>query len=65
MFAQPNTDFSPSYTNPPHVAFSLKSLDIKKASGLDKIPPKLLKAASIDKKLIIKTKSRTISLYMW
>ena len=46
MFAQSNAESSPSYTNPSHIAFLLKSLDIKKASGLDKIPPKLVKAAS-------------------
>ena len=46
MFAQSNAESSPSYTNPSHVAFLLKSLDIKKVSGLDKIPPKLVKAAS-------------------
>ena len=45
-FAQSNAESSPSYTNPSHVAFLLKSRDIKKASGLDKIPPKLVKAAS-------------------
>ena len=32
--------------HPSHVAFLLKSLDIKKASGLDKIPPELVKAVS-------------------
>ena len=46
MFAQSNAESSPSYTDLAHVAFLLKSLDIKKASGLDKIPPKLVKAAS-------------------
>ena len=46
MYARLNAESSPSYTNPSHVAFLLKSLDIKKASGLDKIPPKLVKAAS-------------------
>ena len=45
-FAQSNAECSPSYTNPSHVAFLLKSLDIKKASGIDKIPPKLVKPAS-------------------
>ena len=46
IFAQSNAESSPSYTNPFHVAFLLKYPDIKKASGLDKIPPKLVKAAS-------------------
>ena len=46
MFAQSNAESSPSYTNLSHVALLLKSLDIKKVSGLDKIPPKLVKAAS-------------------
>ena len=46
MFAQSNTKSSPSYTNPSHVAFLLKSLEIKKASGLEKIPSKLVKTAS-------------------
>ena len=41
-----NAKFLPSYTNQSHVAFLLKFLDIKKASGLDEIPPKLVKAAS-------------------
>ena len=45
-FAQSNAESSTSYTNRSHAAFLLKSLDIKKASGLDKIPPKLVKAAS-------------------
>ena len=45
MFAQSNAASSPSYTNPSSIAFLLKSLDIKKASGLDKIPPELVKAA--------------------
>ena len=43
MFAQSNAESSPSYTDLAHVTFLLKSLDIKKASGLDKIPPKLSK----------------------
>ena len=43
MFAQSNAESS--YTNPSHVAFLLKSLDTTKASGLYKIPPKLVKAA--------------------
>ena len=43
MFAQSNAESSPSYTDLAHVAFLLKSLDFKKASGLDKIPPKLSK----------------------
>ena len=43
MFAQSNAESS--YTNPSHVAFLMKSLDITKASGLYKIPPKLVKAA--------------------
>ena len=46
MFAQSNAKSSPKYTNPSHVAFLLKSLDIKKASGLDKIPSKLRQTAS-------------------
>ena len=46
MFAQSNAESSPSYKNPSHVAFLLKSLDIKKTYGIDKIPPKLVKAAS-------------------
>ena len=46
MFAQSIAKSSLRYTNTSHVAFLLKSLDIKKDSGLDKIPPKLLKAAS-------------------
>ena len=46
MLAQSNAKSSPGYTNPSHAAFLLKSLDIKKSSGLDKIPPKLVKAAS-------------------
>ena len=46
MFAQSNAESSPSYINPSHVTFLLKSLDIKKASGLNKISPKLVKAAS-------------------
>ena len=46
MFLQSNAESSPSYTNPSHVAFLLKSLHIKKASGIDKIPPKLVKATS-------------------
>ena len=46
MFAQSNATSSRRYTNPSHVSFLLRSLDIKKASGLDKIPPKLVKAAS-------------------
>ena len=46
MLAQSNAKSSPGYTNQSHAAFLLKSLDIKKASGLDKIPPKLVKAAS-------------------
>ena len=46
MFAQSNATSSRRYANPSHVSFLLKSLDIKKASGLDKIPPKLVKAAS-------------------
>ena len=46
MFARSNVESSPSYTNPSHIAFLLKSLDIKKAFGLDKIPRKLVKAAS-------------------
>ena len=45
MFAQSNAESSPSYTNPSHVAFLLKSFDIEKTSGQDKIPPKLVKAA--------------------
>ena len=46
MFAQSNAESSSSYTNTSHVAFLLTSLDIKKASGIDKIPPKLVKTAS-------------------
>ena len=46
MFVQSNAESSSGYTNPSHAAFLLKSLDIKKASGLDKMPPKLVKAAS-------------------
>ena len=46
MVAQSHAKSSPGYTNPSHAAFLLKSLDIKKASGLDKIPPKPVKAAS-------------------
>ena len=46
MFAQSNAKSSLSYTSPSHVPFLLKSLDIKKASGLDTIPPKLVKATS-------------------
>ena len=46
MFAQSNAKSSRKYTNPSHVAFLLKSLDIKKASGLDKIPSKLRQTAS-------------------
>ena len=46
IFTQSNAESSPSYTNPFHVAFLLKYPDIKKASGLDTIPPKLVKAAS-------------------
>ena len=46
MFAQSIAKSSPRYTNPSHVAFLLKSLDIKRDSGLDKIPPKLVKVAS-------------------
>ena len=46
MFAQSNAKFLPSYANQSHVAFLLTFLDIKKASGLDEIPPKLVKAAS-------------------
>ena len=45
MFGQSNAETSPSYANPSHVAFLLKSLDIKKTSGIDKIPLKLVKAA--------------------
>ena len=45
MFAQSNAESSSSYTNPSHVAFLLKSLDIKEGSGIDKIPPKLVRAA--------------------
>ena len=45
MFALSNAESSTSYTNPSHVAFLLKP-HMKKTSGLDKIPPKLLKAAS-------------------
>ena len=45
-FAQANAESSPSYTNPSHVVLLLKSLDIKKASGLDNILPKLVKDAS-------------------
>ena len=37
MIAQSNVESSPSYTNPSDSAFLLKSLDIKKASGIDKI----------------------------
>ena len=40
MFSQSNSEFSPTYTDPSHVAFLLKNLDIKKAS------PKLVKATS-------------------
>ena len=43
---QSNAKSSPKYINPSHVAFLLKSLDIKKASGLDKIPPKLWQTTS-------------------
>ena len=46
MIAQSNAESSPSYTNPSHVAFLLNSLDIKIVSGIDKIPPKLVKATS-------------------
>ena len=46
MFAQSNAESSPSYTILSHVAFLLKSIDIKKFFGLDKIPTKLVKAAS-------------------
>ena len=46
MFAQSNGEPSPSYTNPSHVAFLMKSLGISSTSGIDKIPPKLVKAAS-------------------
>ena len=33
MFAQSNAESSPSHTNSSHIAFLLKSLDIKKVSG--------------------------------
>ena len=46
LFAQSNAESSASNTNPFHVAFLLKSLDIEKASGLDKIAPKLVQDAS-------------------
>ena len=46
MFPQSNAELSPSYTNLHYVIFLLKSLEIKKASGLDKIQPKLVKADS-------------------
>ena len=46
MFAQSNAESSPSYTILSHVAFLLKSIDIKKAFGLDKIATKLVKPAS-------------------
>ena len=46
MFAQSNAETSSSYTNPSHVVFLLKPLDVKKASRLNKIPTKLVKAAS-------------------
>ena len=46
MFAQSNAESSPSYLNPSYVAFLPKSLDIKKAPRLNKIPPKLVKTAS-------------------
>ena len=46
MFAQSNAKSSSRDTNLSHVALLQKSLDIKKASGLDKILPKLVKAAS-------------------
>ena len=42
MFALSNAESSPSYTNPSYAAFLLKSLDIKKTSGIDKTPPKLV-----------------------
>ena len=46
MFAPSNAESSPGYTKPSHAAFLMKSLDFKKASGLDKIPLKPVKAAS-------------------
>ena len=46
MFVQSNAKFSPGYINLSHAAFLLKSVDIKKASGLDKILSKLLKTVS-------------------
>ena len=42
-----NQQFSPSYANLSLIAFLVKSLDIKKASELDEIPPKVVKAASV------------------
>ena len=42
MFAQSNVESSPSYTNPSHIAFLLKSLDIKKAFGLVKAASDIL-----------------------
>ena len=46
MCALSNVESSRSYTNPSNVAFLLKFLDIKKASGVGKIPPKLVKVPS-------------------
>ena len=46
MFAQSNAKSSPRHANQSQVAFLLKSFDTKKASGLDKVPPKLVKVAS-------------------
>ena len=62
IFAQSNAESSPSYTNPSHVAFLLKSLNIKKASGLDKIPPKQVKAASDILSILLSHKLLTIVL---
>ena len=45
MFAESPPSFV-SLSLPSLVTFLLKSLDKKKASGLDKIPPKLVKTAS-------------------
>ena len=46
LFTQSNAESSPTYKNPSRVAFLLKSLDIKKASELDKFLSKLVKATS-------------------
>ena len=65
MFAQSNADSSPSYTNPSHVAFLLKSLDIKKVSGLDKIPPKLVKTASDIEFFYLSHCNKLLTIVLW